>query len=311
MCNKQCAICQTTATFLWHCHRTNHHQVHLHLCIQSNRNAETLQTLKTFEKSLISNNNNNNHYYYYYMIWMKVWKVKPEQRHICGAVLCWHPGEVWFYWKVQCEGEESGPIKFSVPVKSKWWKNKSKTGIGINQGHEIHSAEMKTKRCVVTLWFSSTVVPAAPPAWRPAEVYQDPPSPQLCGWTHPGLTLWNRLWEHPVWKERRKGPFTAFSHCHTLTSRVAKRACCCGLSGLTLTVWLDLNSWSFASLSQAWPAPWPVSTQQMRHNDSAERAARTKAALQTKTCCHHYSTDSTWLCLSSYVLQNRFDQALG
>lgn len=45
-----------------------------------------------------------------------------------------------------------------------------------------------------------------------------------------------------------------------LTSRVAKRACCWGLSGFTLTVWLLLNSCRSASLSHAWTAPWPAST---------------------------------------------------
>lgn len=87
------------------------------------------------------------------------------------------------------------------------------------------------------------------------------------------------------WKRGKegRGPIIAVIEVKTLTSRVAKRACCCGLSGLTLTVWLDLNSWRFASLLHAWTAPWPVITQQMRHKDSREKAA--VGSVFKKKCC--------------------------
>lgn len=92
--------------------------------------------------------------------------------------------------------------------------------------------------------------------------------------------------ESPL-REGRGGerPVIAFIHLKTLTSRVAKRACCCGLSGLTLTVWLDLNSWSSESLLQAWTAPWPRGKQQRsqrlgRRGNSWSRANQGLSSLE-------------------------------
>lgn len=43
----------TTATFFWHRHGTNHHQIHLQLRIQPNWDTELFHTLREFRRRLI------------------------------------------------------------------------------------------------------------------------------------------------------------------------------------------------------------------------------------------------------------------
>lgn len=130
------------------------------------------------------------------------------------------------------------------------------------------------------LVFFHTVLPEALPAWHPPEVYQDPPSPQLPGWTPAVQAPWHRLWMHPGGEERTEGKKSQ------LTSRVTKRACCWGLSGFTLTVWLDLNSCRSASLLHAWIAPWPVSTWSMRRIEAWDRTAINHSIFKRKLRCN-------------------------
>lgn len=146
----------------------------------------------------------------------------------------------------------------------------------------------KRKECFVTLWFCVFFLHSAT-----CSTASLAPSRGLSGSTFTSA-VWvntcssdtleqavNAPW---VRGKEEKGPTTAVIQLKTLTSRVAKRACCCGLSGLTLTVWLDLNSWRFASLSHAWTAPWPVITQQMRHKDSGKKAAVDSVFKEEKSC---------------------------
>lgn len=58
-----------------------------------------------------------------------------------------------------------------------------------------------------TLWLFAAlnaVLPEAPPAWPPPEVYLGPPWPQLCGWTPAAQAPWRRLWKRPGLREEEE-----------------------------------------------------------------------------------------------------------
>lgn len=60
-------------------------------------------------------------------------------------------------------------------------------------------------------FFINGVLPVALPAGHPPEVYQDPLSPQLSGWTPGVQILWHMPWKHPGWRGEQKVWWQHFS----------------------------------------------------------------------------------------------------